>query len=269
MLRGILWAARVFDAGLLLLLALFVAGEGLPSPSRLMAIEKLSFLAHFLILAGLLLAWKWPGWGGATVACGWLFYLVVSGSRSAFMPVPALFGIVGLMFLVVWWGSGRSAARPMALAAGAVLLPVVAGWFWSGAGARDLQIRTADASSLAGRWHGTASVSDTLVTGRAIPIEIVIGADGAFSGRVGQGRITRGSVARHLQGRVGYLLHKLGEPPFTMHLELDVPATETPRLSSPEAIISFDPLGDRLNGAIHLLDTPEDLRDLHLTLVRG
>jgi hypothetical protein len=269
MTRGILWAARILDAGLLLLLALLIAGEGVPPPSRLMAIEKLAFLAHLLMLAGLLLAWKWPGWGGAALLAGWLFYWSVSGTRSALSPVSTLFGLVAALFLVAWWGTGRGAARPMALVAAAVLLAAAGVWFWAGAGARILQNQTAEPGALAGRWRGTASVSDTLVTRRAVPIEIQIAPDGGFSGRVGQGRIVRGSIVRHLQGRAGYLQHVLGEPAFAMHLELDVPATETPRLSSPEAIIHFDRHGDRLGGSIHLLDTPEDLRDLNVALVRG
>jgi hypothetical protein len=269
MFRVILWAARVLDVLLVALLWLFLAGEGMPRPSSLMPVEMLAFIAKGLMLLGLLLAWKWPGWGGAVVVWGYGFFWFVSGTRSALMPAFALFGATGGLFLIAWWGTGRSGARPLAAVAAAVALAAGIGWIWLGAGARSVEAKSRTLPELAGRWTGTASVSDSMVKQRPVRIELEVQADGTFRGRVGQGNIVRGSVVRQPGGRLGYLQRALGEPGFTMHLELDAPAAETPRRSSPEAIFCFDRTGNRLSGALHMLDAPEDLRDLRVILVQG
>jgi hypothetical protein len=58
------WLARIIGTFLFLGLMAFVIGEGLPNPAKLSLPELIGFLAMFLIVAGLLLGWKWERLGG-------------------------------------------------------------------------------------------------------------------------------------------------------------------------------------------------------------
>ena len=88
----------------------FLVGEGPPPIFRLGLQQNLQFFGMAGLFAGLLLAWKWEGWGGLLALAS--FVLLNSIDRrfnsSWFFVAPAL--IAGL-HIVCWW---RIAAGPPA-----------------------------------------------------------------------------------------------------------------------------------------------------------
>jgi hypothetical protein len=75
------WVARIAGTLVALFFLAFVAGEGPPPVSRLSFKEDLIFLAMGALFLGLLLAWKWPYWGGAIPLAGFA-YLILADRRA-------------------------------------------------------------------------------------------------------------------------------------------------------------------------------------------
>ncbi len=58
------WFARLVGVLLLLLLAAFAVGEGLPNPLAMLTAEQWLSVALLVMVAGLIVAWKWHASAG-------------------------------------------------------------------------------------------------------------------------------------------------------------------------------------------------------------
>ena len=103
------WTARVVGSFTVALFTIFVAGEGL-HPSLLTRTEMVIFVALFVTLAGLVVAWNHEGLGGAMSVSGLIAFYLLNFAASGRWPrgviIPMMF-IPGLLFLASWWRSGR------------------------------------------------------------------------------------------------------------------------------------------------------------------
>jgi hypothetical protein len=83
-------------AGFVLLLA---TGEGPPNPFTQPLKVQIGFVALALILAGILLAWRWESRGGIMSLAGWILFVVaerISIRQGGFIM---LLGVPSLLFL--------------------------------------------------------------------------------------------------------------------------------------------------------------------------
>ena len=97
------WTARIAGTLMALFFLAFFIGEGFPNIFRLPWRESLSVLLMSAMVAGLLLAWKWEGLGGAVALVAMVAYMRVIGLR---VPAPGLFLVpaaIGLLHVVCWW----------------------------------------------------------------------------------------------------------------------------------------------------------------------
>src|ERR1017187_7890361 len=93
------WMARIAGTLMALFFLAFFVGEGIPNIFRLPWRQSLSVLLMSAMLAGLLLAWKWEGLGGA-VALAAVALMPLIGMRGIGFLVPAA---IGLLHVVCWW----------------------------------------------------------------------------------------------------------------------------------------------------------------------
>ena len=105
-LKILRWAARILGTLLVLLILMFLIGEGAPRPSMLTARDKLMFLALGVMLTGLVLAWKWAGIGGLLALAGYLLFCGMGGRRTILSPFLAG-GVAACLHLLAWWASDR------------------------------------------------------------------------------------------------------------------------------------------------------------------
>jgi len=272
--RALQWTARILGALVVLLFLVFLIGEGPPQPSLLIPIEKLTFAAVFLLLLGLVLAWRWPALGGCLSLTGYLLNGMLGGVRMLAAPPFAVGGLAAILHLACWWISNRSewrvhgGPRRLAITLACLSVSFLTLGFWLSLGAHSLEARLNVTPQIAGRWFGTTYVSDTRLSNKPLAMDITIFPDGAFEGEVGTARIVGGLIKPHLKGRIGYLQSKLGEPGYVMELDLSQAPLTTPRPAKPGVSICFDVRGGQLVGAVHASDGPEDLRDLHAVLHR-
>ena len=113
------WAGRIFSVLLLGLIAVLAighingggacnpAGNHIASGAKPEHVrETLLGSALFTILAGLVVAWKWEGFGSLLILGGFTAFAVVNGSRTfTFHPLCNpfyAFLITGLLFLFCW-----------------------------------------------------------------------------------------------------------------------------------------------------------------------
>jgi len=267
------WTARILGTLLVLLVVVFLIGEGVPKPSMLTASEKLMCGSSVAMLLGLIVAWRWEGIGGALALSGYLFLgvLMPPVMISPFMAG----GVAGCLYLFAWWTSDRSkwrergGPRRLGITAIALVGALLTIWLWLGAGARSMEARVRNLPNLAGRWVGTSFVTDGVVHNRKIDLDITVLPDGTFQGQVGDATIVKGHVKSNLKAsRMGYFLNRMGEPTSTMSIELSGAALATPGRSLPHADLCFDLRGGQMVGALHLTDFPAGLRDLHVVLHR-
>ncbi len=100
---GILrWFTRSMGVLLILVIILFALGKHLPNPSVLTLEEKLEFVSLFIMLAGLIFAWKYEASGGLTVIAGYIFFCIIE-RKILGQGVFFIFPVVGLSFLLCWW----------------------------------------------------------------------------------------------------------------------------------------------------------------------
>jgi len=89
---------------ILLLIAAFAIGEGVPNPLAMSLRENLLSVALSTMIVGLVVAWRWERIGGALILGGLAFFAVVNhGVRLNLVSAPML--AVGLMYLGC--GGGR------------------------------------------------------------------------------------------------------------------------------------------------------------------
>jgi hypothetical protein len=118
--KWIRWIARIWSIVIIgITLVMVIAHAVMPDPhaTDYPPVENLLPLAMCLSVAGLGLAWRWEGLGGA-ISVG--FFLANLGLywaiRQKFFPLRALailspVLITGMLFLVCWWRT-RSRASP-------------------------------------------------------------------------------------------------------------------------------------------------------------
>jgi hypothetical protein len=95
------WTARIAGTLMALFFLVFFVGEGFPPIFRLPWRESLSVLLMSAMVAGLLLAWKWEGLGGAVALAGMVLFMLLTGTRGiGLLLVPAA---IGLLHVVCWW----------------------------------------------------------------------------------------------------------------------------------------------------------------------
>jgi hypothetical protein len=96
------WTARIAGTLMALFFLAFFVGEGFPNIFRLSWRESLSVLLMSAMMAGLLLAWKWEGLGGA-VAVAAVVAMPLIGRRGIGTLLFLSPAAIGLLHVVCWW----------------------------------------------------------------------------------------------------------------------------------------------------------------------
>jgi hypothetical protein len=103
------WTARILGTAILILIATFAIGEGVPNPLATTIREDLLSVALLTMLVGLVAAWRWEGIGGLLILGGLAFFAVVNhGVPLNLVFAPML--VVGLIYLGCGWR--RAITRP-------------------------------------------------------------------------------------------------------------------------------------------------------------
>ena len=106
---GLRWMARGIGVCMVGFFVVFVAGEGL-HPSLLSRSEVLMSVALFVALAGVVIAWRHEGLGGAMSVAGMLAFYLLNFTATGRWPGGFIFPLMfvpGLLFLACWWRSGH------------------------------------------------------------------------------------------------------------------------------------------------------------------
>lgn len=72
------WTARILGTLLLLQIAVFAMGEGVPNPLNLSRRELLLFAALATMIVGQIAAFRWEGIGGLLILGGFAFFSIVN-----------------------------------------------------------------------------------------------------------------------------------------------------------------------------------------------
>jgi len=104
------WLTRILGILLIFVIVLFAVGEGLPNPLALTVNEQLGFVALIIMLAGLILAWKFEGMGGLLVIIGYIFFCIIE-RQILRQGVFFIFPVVGLSFLLCWWRTRKAKTK--------------------------------------------------------------------------------------------------------------------------------------------------------------
>ena len=101
------WSARTL-AGLLAMLILTLAighalsSEGLPNPFEHPLPVQLEFAGMLVILAGMIVGWKWQKIGGLLIIGGMLIFHIIEGKFWLNWTFE-LFDLTGILFLLSWF----------------------------------------------------------------------------------------------------------------------------------------------------------------------
>jgi len=116
--NAIRWIARI--GGILLalsMLAFFVADvvtghASLAGPNNAEFVFAWLFVGVLVAqIVGVAVAWIWEGLGGAIVLAAALVSIAVSAVGGSFPQNELLFGLIGAMFLYVWWRTQGTTQR--------------------------------------------------------------------------------------------------------------------------------------------------------------
>jgi hypothetical protein len=108
------WTTRVLGILLLVTIATFVIGEGVPNPLHGSVAENLLTAAFLTMIVAQIAAWKWEGIGGLLIVASFALFVIVNQG----VPINELFGLwllTGLLYLVGWGisrTSSQSRSRP-------------------------------------------------------------------------------------------------------------------------------------------------------------
>ncbi len=105
------WIARIAGLIVLLMVLAIAIGEGFPNPLTLKFGEQAMMLVMLVMLAGIVLSWKWVGLGGAMLLMGYTTFLINESMHRhhlALFSFVDLFFLLGLIDLVVWWSAKHS-----------------------------------------------------------------------------------------------------------------------------------------------------------------
>lgn len=112
------WAARLVATLVLLEIAAFAIGVGVPNPLHGSLRENLLSLALLTMISGLVAGWKWEGIGGLLIVGGFAVFSVVNGRVSLNVIMGPML-LAGLLYLACRWqrpnnkrGVMESSSRP-------------------------------------------------------------------------------------------------------------------------------------------------------------
>jgi hypothetical protein len=101
------WAARTIGTALLVLMAAFAIGEGVPNPLHGSLAENLLTVGFLAMIVGQVVAWKWKGIGSLLILGGFALFAIVNHG----VPLNIVFGpwlVTGLLYLICWWRTPKT-----------------------------------------------------------------------------------------------------------------------------------------------------------------
>ncbi|MGO8748662.1 MAG: hypothetical protein ACLQNE_22050 [Thermoguttaceae bacterium] len=101
------WLARIIGTLILLLIAAFAIGEGLPNPFAQPLNVNLLFAALLTMVMGLVLAWKWERLGGFLILGGFAFFAIVNHGIKLNLALGPMLAL-GLLYLGCGWTARKS-----------------------------------------------------------------------------------------------------------------------------------------------------------------
>lgn len=104
------YVAHFLAAAILLLYLTFIVGEGILGNEGLPPPWQIQIIPVELMLAGLLIAWKWNGIGGAITLSGYIIFAFQNRGLLLLTPF-ALFPAASILYLVSGW-MGREPRTP-------------------------------------------------------------------------------------------------------------------------------------------------------------
>lgn len=105
------WTPRIlgiFYAGFISLFALDVFGQGTSFFETLVAL-LIHLIPTYLIVAAVVVGWRWPVWGGiAFIACGVAFNVVFRNQWAVSLLLTGPLFLIGVLFLLDGWLEQRT-----------------------------------------------------------------------------------------------------------------------------------------------------------------
>lgn len=104
---AIRWTARTLAGHMVMLILALAIGhalssEGLSNPFEHPLPVQLEFAGMLVILAGMIVGWKWQKIGGLLIIGGMLIFHITAG-KFWLNWVFGLFDLAGILFLLSWW----------------------------------------------------------------------------------------------------------------------------------------------------------------------
>jgi len=203
------WTARIVGTLMALFFLAFVVGEGPPPVFSLSWHQNLQLIGLTGLFLGLLLTWRWEGWGGLVALSGFGLLLAVDWrfNASLLFLAPAA---TGLLSLLCWW---RIAAGPPPSAVAwqvprtalgitgalvALFILLCANEIFGQPPLMTPPLRPSP--ELVGTWQGALPQPPPL------QVEFRIAGDGEVSGRIGDTPFTGGRI-RNNRSWFGNLMH--------------------------------------------------------------
>ncbi|MGA2771822.1 MAG: hypothetical protein ABSG26_13505 [Bryobacteraceae bacterium] len=194
------WTARIAGTLMALFFLAFFVGEGFPNIFRLPWRESLSVLALSAVVAGLLLAWKWEGLGGAVVLAAVGLMPLIGTRGIGLLLVPAA---IGLLHLVCWWrlrsaGVGWEVPRKVLIVVGLAVGVFILLCANEAFGMPPLMTPAFHPPrDMVGTWEAKLGSMDAVFT---------INPDASVSGRIGDATLTNGRMIYN-RSWFGKLMH--------------------------------------------------------------
>jgi hypothetical protein len=271
------WAARILGTLMVLFLLAMACGEGLPRFSQMTGREQVYSLGMGSLFLGLILAWRWEGWGGLLSVFGWGFLAVLAG-RPPWGWVLSIPAAVGLLHLLCWWrlrgpappsGPADSAKSGRGRMLFTVLWAILAAFLLLCAnemfGQPPLMTRTGPPpAEMVGTWQASLTTVSRQPLPNEIPVALTVGPDGSVLGSIGSATLTNGQFVRN-RSWFGRLMNWRTEYMIQGTLSQVVESyggTAGDRFSAP-----LQPRGAELHGAL-FLSHPGAPKPLGLNLKR-
>lgn len=104
------WVALLVGSGLFVLIVVLMITGAYPNPFTLHLRDQMLSFFLFMIFGGILLAWKWEGFGGALLIIGYagMRAILSFGKPFTIFTFIDVFLLLGLMHLGVWWSGRRT-----------------------------------------------------------------------------------------------------------------------------------------------------------------